>query len=370
MKNNIYLTLVSLILIVGASCSYSPKNDYVTFSGTIIKPNSDSLVLVSFAGGVKPKVIQLNANGTFKDTLRVSDSLEFSIPNYVLRDGKEISFLYLKNGFDLEMTLNTEQFDETISYTGMGSAENNYLAESTLREEKERALEQKAEVKLFDHEADEFYKKIDIKMENKLDRLLNTPGLDSIFISSQKRQIENQNKNLIFNYKLSKNKLTYKEYLETFGKDISVQLAKGQPSPAFVGYDNFSGGITSLEDLKGKYVYIDIWATWCGPCKAEIPYLKKLEEAYHDKNIAFVSISVDKEKDRKKWQNMVEERSLGGIQLFANLSFKSDFVKKYEVKSIPRFILIDPDGNIVDANAPRPSYRSTLDELLQNEGVL
>ncbi|WP_232758881.1 TlpA disulfide reductase family protein [Flavobacterium sp. ALD4] len=70
-------------------------------------------------------------------------------------------------------------------------------------------------------------------------------------------------------------------------------------SPSF-DCDNYYGGKTKLEDFKGKYVYIDVWATWCGPCLAEIPSLKKIEEKFHDRNIAFVSISNDKLEDIEK----------------------------------------------------------------------
>ncbi|MFK8059036.1 MAG: TlpA family protein disulfide reductase [Polaribacter sp.] len=77
-------------------------------------------------------------------------------------------------------------------------------------------------------------------------------------------------------------------------------LASGSPSPKFNGYENNAGGKTSLEDLKGKYVYIDVWATWCGPCIAEIPSLKKVEKDFHNKNIEFVSISIDRMKDHEK----------------------------------------------------------------------
>jgi thiol-disulfide isomerase/thioredoxin len=132
-------------------------------------------------------------------------------------------------------------------------------------------------------------------------------------------------------------------------------VAKGNVSPKFENYENFAGGTTSLTDLKGKFVYVDVWATWCGPCKAEIPSLKELEKEYHDKNIEFVSISVDKLTDHDKWLKMVEEKQLGGIQLFADKSWNSDFVTGYLINGIPRFILIDTEGNIVSANAPRPS---------------
>ena len=132
-------------------------------------------------------------------------------------------------------------------------------------------------------------------------------------------------------------------------------LTDGRPSPKFVDYENFAGGKTSLDDLKGKFVYIDVWATWCGPCKAEIPSLKRVETQYHNKNIEFVSISIDKTSDYEKWRAMVSEKELGGIQLFADNEWNSTFIKEFQILGIPRFILIDPKGNIVNSNAPRPS---------------
>ena len=136
--------------------------------------------------------------------------------------------------------------------------------------------------------------------------------------------------------------------------DKIKNLIKGKPSPTFA-YQNYKGGTTSLEDLRGNYVYVDVWATWCGPCKREIPYLKEVEKAYHDKNITFVSISIDQEKDKETWKKMIEEEELGGVQLFAEAAWKSKFATAYAIEGIPRFIIIDPEGNIVSADAPRPS---------------
>lgn len=131
-------------------------------------------------------------------------------------------------------------------------------------------------------------------------------------------------------------------------------LLKGKSSPTF-DYENYKGGKTKLEDFKGKYVYIDVWATWCTPCIAEIPSLKKLEHEYEDANVAFVSISLDDEKGYNKWRQMVTDKSLGGSQLIADEHFESKFAQNYAIRSIPRFILIDPNGNIVSADAPKPS---------------
>ncbi|TGV00995.1 TlpA family protein disulfide reductase [Flavivirga rizhaonensis] len=145
-------------------------------------------------------------------------------------------------------------------------------------------------------------------------------------------------------------------------------LDAGQPSPKFENYENYAGGTTSLDDLKGKYVYIDVWATWCGPCKYEIPFLQKVEKQYHDKNIHFVSLSVDKQKDKDKWKKMIADKALGGIQIISDNDFNTPFVSGYKIMGIPRFILLDPKGNIVQANAPRPSDEKLV-ELFNELGI-
>ena len=144
-------------------------------------------------------------------------------------------------------------------------------------------------------------------------------------------------------------------------------ISKGNPSPKFINYENNAGGITSLDDLNGKYVYVDVWATWCGPCIAQIPSLKKIEKQYHGKNIEFVSISIDAKKDHDKWKKMIIDKELGGIQLYADNSWESEFVEGYMIKGIPRFILIDPQGNIVSANAPRPSSEKLIELFNKNK---
>ena len=144
----------------------------------------------------------------------------------------------------------------------------------------------------------------------------------------------------------------------------AVAVEPGKPSPTF-NYENQKGGKTSLESLKGKYVYIDVWATWCGPCIKEIPSLKIVEEQFQGKNIVFVSISIDNNNDREKWINLVNKKELSGIQLLADKEWDSKFIKEYNIQGIPRFILIDANGNIVNAQAPRPSDPNLI-ELLNN----
>ena len=140
----------------------------------------------------------------------------------------------------------------------------------------------------------------------------------------------------------------------------------GSPAPDFT-YPDIDGKKITLSNLRGKYVYIDVWATWCAPCKGEIPFLMKVEDKYKGKNIQFVSLSVDKQADSAKWRKYITDNKLTGHQVMADKDFSSDFVEKFNIVSIPRFLLIDPAGNVVDGDAKRPSdpaLSTQIDQLL------
>lgn len=134
-----------------------------------------------------------------------------------------------------------------------------------------------------------------------------------------------------------------------------VHYQNGVTSPKFVDFINYNGGSNSLDDFKGKFVYIDFWASWCGNCLVQLPYLKKLEENYADKNIAFISISREEE---SKWRNSIKKNDMKGIQLLAT---NDDFHNAFAVFGIPRYILINPEGEIVNHNAPRPSEKEIIE---------
>jgi thiol-disulfide isomerase/thioredoxin len=150
----------------------------------------------------------------------------------------------------------------------------------------------------------------------------------------------------------------YKKALQDM-VDKWAALAPGQPAPAFTLLD-INGKNVSLSDFKGKYVFIDFWATWCGPCRAEIPAYKQLISDYKGRNVVFLSMSVDK--DKAAWEKMVREEKFDWIQLHDPQTIKAN--KKYLVMYIPTFTLVDPEGKIVNARCPRPStpeLRTILD---------
>ncbi|MGB3467690.1 MAG: TlpA disulfide reductase family protein [Cyclobacteriaceae bacterium] len=164
----------------------------------------------------------------------------------------------------------------------------------------------------------------------------------------------------------------YQEYMsfatiEAYRKEFQQRYhrsktEKGSPSPDF----RFQGSDEkwySLKDFKRKYVYIDLWASWCAPCITQMPHLKKLKDKYAEK-IHFVSIAWN---DRKEsWKKMIDKENLSGYQLYAPEK-EADFFTFYNVSGIPRFILLDKEGKIIESIAKQPSEKSLDKQLDQLE---
>jgi len=454
--------LALMIVISVVSCSKKEvKVDYAILSGKIENINGSTLSVRSSEKALKD--ISVAEDGIFTDTLK-----NIKAGYYTFRYNNETSGFYLKPGDNLNLSLDTKEFDESILYTGVGSNENNYLAQKFLKDEGLGKLstyqylgtvDESTYVSIIDSiknlESNFLNEQKDIDSEfrnleeasikydwvNKMDRyvlyrryvteekdfevsenypdyqqglnledetllglrnyiaylisyynkkakelaLQENSAIDITYLKVLAKEVEPPTIKEKLLYGAARSGISYtsslQDYYDVFmsnsiddvhKKDITekynklIKLSKGQPSPKFVNYENYNGGTTSLDDLKGKYVYIDVWATWCGPCIREIPSLKEVEKNYHGKNIAFVSLSIDAKNDHDKWKDMIKEKELGGIQLFADNSGTSQFVTDYEIHGIPRFILIDPEGNIVNSNAPRPSSPeliSLFDEL-------
>ncbi len=129
------------------------------------------------------------------------------------------------------------------------------------------------------------------------------------------------------------------------------RISKGTKAPDFTNSDS-TGRSYSLSDFRGNYIYIDVWASWCHPCVSKLESMKKLVNEYSDKNIVFLSVSVNTDHD--EWKDMIIGKNLNWLQLISEDGWNTGIVNDYLIKSIPRYILIDPDGNIVSSRAPGP----------------
>ena len=118
--------------------------------------------------------------------------------------------------------------------------------------------------------------------------------------------------------------------------------------------ESIDGTTLQLKSLFGKTLYLDFWATWCPPCCAEIPHLEKLAEQLADNpDIRIISISVDQ--DRDAWVKKVTADKPAWEQYRISSEDADVFFSAIELETIPRFIIVGPDGNIINTDAPRPS---------------
>jgi thiol-disulfide isomerase/thioredoxin len=337
-------TFVLLITILSLVSCKKELKDYVSLSGQIDGLEANDTILTIRSRELN-KAIKIDAKGSFKDTFKLKKADFFSIS----ANRKARFSAYLRNGNDLTLTGDATDLDNTLVFKGEGAATNNYLAERV----KKVIAFNKDKVSFTKLDSVGFYTKMD-EFEVEMSNLLNnTPDIDTAVVSLEKKGLDSYIKSIKSGYK--------KQHA------FQTTLGKGKASPKFVDFENFKGGKTSLDDLKGKYVYIDVWATWCRPCLGQIPALKELEKEYHGKNIAFVSISTDKPDKHEAWKNMIKSKGMSGIQLYAGKN--QSFSKEYQINTIPRFIFIDPNGNIIDANAPRPSQKDAIKRLFSEQGL-
>lgn len=142
------------------------------------------------------------------------------------------------------------------------------------------------------------------------------------------------------------------------------RFQKGVLSPEFTLKD-MSNKSFSLADFKGKVIYIDLWASWCGPCRDENPHMLKLFAKYkNNSNIVLISIATFDAANRAKRYEIIKKDRMTWLQLEDP---KNIFAKAYQASFIPRFIIIDKNGYIVDSDAPRPSEGATLTDILEKE---
>lgn len=131
-----------------------------------------------------------------------------------------------------------------------------------------------------------------------------------------------------------------------------------------IAFQNPSGKILKLSDLKGKVVLVDFWASWCGPCRAENPNVVKMYEKFKDKGFTIFSVSLDE--DATKWKEAIEKDKLSWTNHVSDLmGWKSSVVANYGIEGIPHTVLLDKEGKIIGKNLRGEKLEETLNELLK-----
>jgi thiol-disulfide isomerase/thioredoxin len=123
---------------------------------------------------------------------------------------------------------------------------------------------------------------------------------------------------------------------------------------------NKDGSVRTFDDVlaqyKGKVVYVDFWASWCGPCRQQFPHAKKLHTKFNDDEVVFLYISFDR--DENSWKRAVNQLKMKGDHFFPAGDEAKKMSQKYDIGGIPRYFLVGKDGTIANDDAPRPSSKS------------
>jgi thiol-disulfide isomerase/thioredoxin len=393
------------------ACTKTDPNQ-VTITGEIINPKGESVI---FSNQDTSYSTTTNKDGAFT----ISFNLD-SATNLNFEHGVERTAMYVKPGDKIKLSIDTEEFDETIKYEG--SEESSFLAKLYLLAEKNDFLgevlylsnveEYKAILDIFKNDVFEefgtitdssFIKEQIAGLDENIDYFIGKQEKLADYTEDVRTYMwETREIGSEFNFYAAMDSLNSEQFsnmLEGYSAEFLALLSKvtdaefiaeakekitktsknwlerkmaidnmpqeGEPAIGFT-YPDKDGEKISLSDFKGTLVYVDVWATWCGPCRAEIPSLQQLEADYHGKDITFMSVSVDTNKEA--WEKMVADKELGGIQLWAD--GWSEITKDYAIFGIPRFMLFDAEGNVISTNAPRPSSDEIRGLLNANLGGL
>ena len=462
-------TIFTIILL--AQISFAQQ---VTVSGTIINPKSNKVYVQYYSNFLDYEEVfadsaLLDPAGHFTMTF---DWKKANIVSFLHND--EFTEMYLVPGDNLHITLDTEEFDESIAYRGDGSVINTYLALATLHHgypdgstyslgeidylqaidsiradwmvhfeqyfsgipnindpdikhfmelEKKRMLYAAADLKLLypvyyafinkqeekvntSENFDQFLDGLPIYDESMMESIDYVSFLNDYLdymvnknwkLDTTQQWIEVKKKFIDAHFPENFQPYAYAQVAYDFFSRVEIEkgiaafekyksitkdneytplleellitvskLTAGKPAPDFT-LEDVNGKQVSLRDFEGKIVYLDFWATWCGPCMRELPHLEKLMEALKGKDVVFLGISFDGEEEA--WKTMVREKNLQGVHVIAHGGFRSEVAESYNIIGIPQYYIVDRDGKIAVANAERPSgdVKGILEKLLSAE---
>lgn len=331
MKSKLLCILLFFVYVLPAFAQPDDLNLTVNIEGE----TNEALALMS---GLNIKGIKKVANGQYN--LRIPISKGF----YMLFLGPQRIRVYLEPGQSTTISFNQENMLGTVAFSGALAAENKLM----------RIME-----------------RFDYAIDLKLDACNNEIDCMQSLLTKRNHDLEAKLKNNALDEDFRRIML---DDIRTTGYRLQRRInnlkkaarMKGDPMPRVTLY-NAAGEKVSLESFKGKYVYLDVWATWCGPCLYEAPYFTQLAETFKDKNIAFVKVCINEERHIKDWEAYIQDDPDSIINLATKKGWDSNIISKFSSggKGIPFYVLLAPDGSIINANAPRPSKPEAA-QLLQS----
>ncbi len=334
-----------LLFVFCTSCNQNKKKEYSLVSVEIKNHNLlDSLIIYDQKKSWKVEsTFRFNQSNSIEDTLQLDEKKFYKIYSFIDGNQDELGELLLAKNSTVQLILDETNPFESIRYNGSFELVNNFLA--------------------FSKKSEHFLTTI-VREGIDQNTLKNEIGIQKDLIIKEANLLHIEDS--IETYRLDKFD-TFSEVLLKKNKKYNYKRSLIDSIGNKFVFKNIENEDIELSNYKGSYVYIDVWATWCKPCKVEYPFLKELEEYFQEQeNVVILSISTDK--DFEKWRKYIKTNKHKGIHLYSGA--KSDFVSFYDIGALPRFILLDKNGKVLNPDEIRPSnpeLKIKINQLLQSD---
>lgn len=375
-RNLFLLCFISLIV-----TAYSqPIQKAFSFSGTI--PNAaDGLIYLNYLNAdgnyitdsatlSKGKFSFTGAiNGPVEASLKNSEALKdrsVDHPNYTtlfLEPGKMTGVFTADNFKKSRITGSVSEADYVVYKNQISNLDKKWKAVLDSFQAYRNGIDKEKNVKVFDYGMPA-YRESTTQMRRQFIRSHPASHISAYLMVYEKLNMPLDSTKSYFNH------LSEAVQHGEIGTSIAAFITKedkigiGKPAPDFMQPDS-SGNAVWLHDFKGKYVLLDVWASWCVPCREEHPYLKQAYNKYKTKGFEILSVSIDREQDKEKWLTAIQKDGLSWQQVCDFKVFQNPVINDYNLvgKGIPRNFLIDPQGKIVAMNLRGDAVEKKLSEL-------
>jgi thiol-disulfide isomerase/thioredoxin len=319
-------------------CGEDHKNPLSTIEVTVTNRQLlDSLIIYDKDNSWEIKsTLRFKESNSVLDTLNIIENKLYQVYSFIEGKQAELGEIMIAPNSKILVSIDENSPYESSNYSGSFKLSNNFLAYSKKHQNQLSEIVRKGIQQ----------EELEILLQEK-GKLVHEKGVSLNIVDSLQTYVKEKFNQFSEILKKKNTKYLYKASLvNSQGNDFS--------------FKDINNKNISLKDFKGKYVYIDIWATWCKPCKVEHVFLKELEEHFaNNEALQIISISIDREYDT--WEKYVSSKSMEGLQLHSGS--KSDFVKFYDIGALPRFILLDKEGKVISPDEIRPSNPETLTKL-------